>query len=89
MIDRLDRFMVRELAIGALIGDLEGLLYQLHLIDEEWRQDFVDAWSALEISYAVALDREQPIPGPEAEGFAESVRELRRLVHSQLDRLST
>lgn len=62
MMDRLVRFRGGEIRIGETIGDLEGLLSELQLMDEAWRDRFVDAWSDLEIPYAFALDQLAPVP---------------------------
>ena len=61
MLDRLNRFRSGSMIIGPVISDLEALRYELHSVDEDWRERFRDAWSDLEIPYAVALDQ-APIP---------------------------
>ncbi len=87
MLDRLDRFSRGELGIGPVINDLETLLYQLELVDQEWRGDFVEGWSDLEIPYAVALDRMEPIPTARDTTVAEGVEVLYRLVRDRLTEL--
>ena len=66
--------------IGPVIGDLKALLRELQSVDEPWRERFADAWSDLEIPFAVALDRSQPIPTITDGTVADGVRELERLV---------
>lgn len=61
MLDRLRRFQAGDLSVSHAITDLEALLYQLELVDESWRREFTEAWSDLEIPYAVALDRQTEI----------------------------
>lgn len=48
--------------VGVVIGDLEGLLWALEETPEDWRDRFVEAWSELEVSYAVALDAGGSLP---------------------------
>jgi hypothetical protein len=59
---RLWEFQAGEVYIATLISDLEGLLTSLELASEEWIDTFRELWSDLEIPYAVALDRREPIP---------------------------
>lgn len=80
MNDRLDRFASGELSIGPVINDLEALLNELELVDDDWRDRFVEAWSELEIPYAVALDRLEPIPTTADEGVRSAIASLRTLV---------
>ena len=80
MLDRLNRFRSGELTIGPVISDLETLHYQLHSVDEDWRGQFRAAWGDLEIPYAVALDRQEPIPTIADQTVAEGVAEIQRLV---------
>ncbi len=78
--DRLARFRRGGLSIGPVINDLEALLHELESVDEAWIGRFVDAWSDLEIPYAVALDRLDPIPTIDDSTVADGVGELERLV---------
>jgi hypothetical protein len=87
MQDRLDRFQAGDLSIGPVINDLEALLYQLELAAEPWRDDFIEAWSDLEIPYAVALDRQTPIPTAVDTTVSEGVERLLALVRSRLEEL--
>ena len=87
MSDRLARFGVGELGIGHVINDLEALRYELHSVDDRWVDQFFDAWSDLEIPYAVALDRLQPIPTIADGTVFEGVSELERLVTDARDAL--
>jgi hypothetical protein len=84
MIDRLDRFRSGELSIGPVITDLEALLEELQLVDDAWRDDFREAWADLEIPYAVALDRQTPIPTATDATVGEGIASLDRLVHERL-----
>lgn len=52
---RVDDLRRRRGGIGPVIGDLEALLWQLQETPEDWRDRFIEAWSVLEISYAVAV----------------------------------
>jgi hypothetical protein len=89
MLDRLDRFRSGELSIGPVIKDLKALLNELQLANEDWRQEFIDAWSALEIPYAVAVDRLEPIPTIADATVAEGVDQMDNLARGQLEALST
>ncbi len=72
-----------------MINDLEALLNELQLVDEDWHQEFVDAWSELEIPFAVALDRLEPIPIIADATVAAGVDQMDKLVRGQLEMLST
>ena len=80
MLDRLNQFRCGELTIGPLINDLKAVHYELQSVDEDWRDRFRDAWSSLEIPYAVALDRGERIPTITDATVAEGVAEIERLV---------
>lgn len=84
MLDRLDRFAAGELSIGPVINDLEALQNELELVDDDWREQFVEGWSDLEIPYAVALDRMESIPTASDVTVAEGVALLRTLVRRAL-----
>jgi hypothetical protein len=49
------------LHLGTGTADLEALL-SVTRQPPDWKDRFIYAWSVLEIAYAVALDRLQPIP---------------------------
>jgi hypothetical protein len=80
MSDRLARFRSGTLGIGALINDLEALRYELQSVDDAWIDRFIDAWGDLEIPYAVALDRLDPIPTFADSTVKDGVRELEQLI---------
>jgi hypothetical protein len=80
MRDRLARFRSGELTIGPVINDLYGLHNELRSVDEAWKERFIEARSDLEIPYAVALDRVEPIPTIADGTVAEGVAEMERLV---------
>lgn len=88
MLDRLDRFKAGDVGIGPVINDLEGLLSELELADEPWRQEFIEAWSDLEIPYAVALDRLEPIPTAKDETVGAGVDALHDLFRARLEALN-
>jgi hypothetical protein len=67
-----------------LIGDLYGLVCALELTPEEWREEFVTEWGDLEITYAVADDRRQPVPTMADADIADGVRTLRAMVEAKL-----
>jgi hypothetical protein len=64
MRERVAEFRAGRRDIGPLISDLEGLLGALQETPDDWRDRFVEAWSKLEIAYAVALDRRTALPTP-------------------------
>jgi hypothetical protein len=84
MADRLDAFVSGKLHIAEAISDLEGLLWALEMTPEEWKHDFREQWGELEISYAVALDRQEPVPDASDPRIREAVRSMRRLVDERL-----
>ena len=88
MLERLRRFRSGELAIGPVVSDLEALHLELQSVDADWRGRFAEAWSDLEIPYAVALDRLEPIPTMADATVAEGLAEIERLVAEARDALS-
>lgn len=62
MRQRVEDFRQGRRGTGAVIGDLEGLVWALQETPEDWRDRFIEAWSVLEIDYAVALDRRTSLP---------------------------
>ncbi len=61
MKETIDAFR-RGRSIGPVIADLESLVDALETTPQEWTNSFIEEWSVLEIAYAVALDRRQPLP---------------------------
>ena len=57
MFIRIKRCASGDYHIGSLIRDLECFLNQLTTVNGMWRDDFMNLWSDLEISYAVALSK--------------------------------
>jgi hypothetical protein len=80
MIDRIDAFRSDRIAIGPVISDLEALHWELHSVDDIWVEEFREAWADLEIPYAVALDRGEPIPSIHDPTVASGVDRLEALV---------
>ena len=62
MRERVSGLRSGDVYIGVAIADLEGLLAALEHAPVDWEDRFREEWSVLEIAYAVALDRQQPIP---------------------------
>ena len=87
MLDRLARFRSGDLAIGSVINDLEALHHELNSVNDEWIARFREAWSDLEIPYAVALDRRHPIPTIADPTVAEGIDEIEYLVQQALTAL--
>lgn len=80
MARRLHEFRSGEIPIGRVIADLEGLLNALAMASEDWEEAFREEWATLEIDYAVALDRQSPLPTASDPGIAGAITELDRLV---------
>ena len=87
MSDRLACFRAGELGIDHVINDLEALRCELHSVDDSWVDQFVGALGDLEVPYAGALNRLQPIPTITAGTVAAGVSELERLVAEARDAL--
>jgi hypothetical protein len=62
MRDRLDALRAGSIAIDRAIADLKGLGSALEEASEDWRDRYVEARNGLELAYAVALDRNEPLP---------------------------
>jgi hypothetical protein len=84
MAERLDAFVAGSLSMTRLVDDLYGLVMALELTPEQWRDEFVMEWGELEIAYAVADDRRQPVPGMDDAGVADAVRTLQEMVRVKL-----
>jgi hypothetical protein len=80
MAERLELFRAGQIALPRLVGDLEGLVHAHELTDDTWKEDFITYWGTLEIAWAVADDRRQPIPDIKAPDVREAVTELEALV---------
>jgi hypothetical protein len=68
------------LPIGPVIADLAGLVDALDETPQEWTDSFVEEWSVLETAYAVALDRQQPMPTAGDHGVAAALVALGALI---------
>lgn len=88
MMDRIVRFQSGDLGIGSTINDLMALSDQLQLADASWRDRFVDAWSDLEIPYAVALDKLTSLPDASDWTVRDGLFELEQLVVEGLNALN-
>lgn len=71
-------------SVGVVIDDLHALLWRLPEAPEAWRERFLEAWSVLEIDYASALDRGQPLPTAGERDIAAALDDLDRLVAERL-----
>lgn len=80
MRERIRQFRDGSIPLAKLISDLEGLLEARNDASEQWIDAFRDAWSDLEIPYAVALDRLTPIPDAHYPTVAEGLFDLDRLI---------
>ena len=80
MARRLRGFRSGEVPIGKALADLEGLLNALTLAPEDWTTAFREEWSTLEIAYALALDRQSPLPTARDVHIAEALDKLELLV---------
>lgn len=85
MVERIQDFRDGNASIGPVINDLEALLEALEETPEQWKEEFQQEWSVLEIRYAVALDRQQPLPGPEDHDIPEALDRMEQLARSRLD----
>ena len=80
MQQRIDSLREGESSIGPVIGDLEGLVNALEETPEEWKDSFIEECSALEIAYAVALDRQHPLPTARDHDIATALDALSALI---------
>lgn len=85
MRDRLVEFGSGRIALPELVYDLEALLYELESTSEGWREEFINAWGHLEIAYAVALDRQEPVEDASDPALQDDLCQLRDLVDQRLD----
>ena len=84
MLERLRGFRGRSVPLPRLIADLEGLLLALEITPEKWREAFNEQWIALEVPYAVALDRLDPLPTLDDVDIADAIDALEALVVERL-----
>ena len=67
-------------SIGVVIGDLEGLVWALEETPEDRRDRYIEAWSGLEIAYAMALDQGAPLPTAQDVDIAQALDDLDALL---------
>ena len=77
---RLGQFRAGQIDIARAIVDLEGLLNALEHAPDDWRDEFIEEWSVMEIASAVALDRQTPLPRASDADIADAVAQLEWLV---------
>ena len=70
----------RGRSIGPVIADLEGLVHALEETPQDWKNLFLEQWGVLEIGYAVALDRQQPLPTARDDDIATALDEMDALI---------
>ena len=59
MILRIKGYRNNFVHVGDLISGLESYLRELETINEEWGDEFFDNWLTLEVTFAVALAKEE------------------------------
>lgn len=80
MRERVEDLRQGRRSIGPVIADLEGLVWSLQETPEEWRDRFIEAWSVLEIDYAVALDGRTSIPTAKDHDIAQALDDIDALL---------
>lgn len=70
-------------SIGEITDDLSALMWELTETPQAWCDRFIEEWSVLEISYAVALDRGSALPTAADVDIAEALDNLDRLVEER------
>ncbi len=80
MRQRVEDFRQGRRDIGRVIIDLEALVWQLQETPEEWRDRFIEAWSVLEIDYALALDGRTSLPTARDGEIAEALNDMDALL---------
>ena len=83
MLERLQGFRQGTVPLPRLISDLEGLLVALEMAPDEWIDEFRSVWLDLEVAYALALDRLEPLPTKDDYLVAEPAKELEQLVRQR------
>ena len=68
MAQEIDMFLQEEISLGVLIRKLKGLFWALQSPDPSWKDDFINEWGSLEITYASDLYQKEQ--GLSSEGFA-------------------
>ena len=86
---RLNQFVEQQRPIDQTIADLEGLFWALEETSDEWKERFQDLWGRLEIAYAVALDRGDPIPNAGVPELRQAADEMLALVHERIAALDS
>lgn len=62
------------------IDNLAALVWELDETPEDWRQRYIEAWSGLEVPYAVALAEHRPTPRRDDPEIVEALAELDALL---------
>lgn len=63
---------------------MEALLWELQRTPEEWKDRFREEWGELEIAYAVALDRGEPVPDASEPSIRHAVEAMKQFVAQRL-----
>lgn len=80
MRQRVDDLRTGRRDIGRVIDDLSILIWELQEASDDWRNRLIDAWSGLEIPYAMALDAGGPLPSAADQDVAWALEELDALL---------
>jgi hypothetical protein len=86
MLSQLTKFDEGEIALDALVNDLEGLLNALEGISTSWKDAFLHQWGKLEDESAYALFKTfQVLDEETSERIRPTVSRLKLLVLEQID----
>ena len=86
MIIIIKRYYDDSIHIHHLIGDLEGLLNLLEVVDKDWKRSFRTTWLDIEICFAAALDKDLDHLTKTGEKIVEeSLQELKKMTLEKLE----
>jgi hypothetical protein len=93
MENEIDKFMRGDGSLGNLVKQLKGLFWALQSPDDNWRDNFLSEWGALETTNALDLDRrergltsEKGHENPPASSafVTQCVERIRQIVHGEI-----
>lgn len=80
MRQRVEDLRTGKRSLPVTIDNLSALVWELQESPEEWRQRYIEAWSDLEVPYAIALAEDQPIPTRDDPSVIQALAELDALL---------
>jgi len=86
IVDQLKRFTSKEIDLGTVVDNLEGLLNAIERVDEGWKDAFLSQWGKLEDARAFALYKGlNELDSATAERVQDAVAQLKLMALERID----